>query len=125
MNFRIQHLQWAGSIGVVAVCVAMAIITTVPKLSDYVDAQRTMSEFSKLNAVLTAAYAVSAERGPANNFMSATGSARDEYRDALTAARARTDASLGKVADLLPGDATPSSEAVADFEISVPPRTAM
>lgn len=118
MNFRIQHLQWAGSIGVVAVCVAMAIITTVPKLSDYVDAQRTMSEFSKLNAVLTAAYAVSAERGPANNFMSATGSARDEYRDALVAARARTDASLSKVADLLPRDAAPSSEAVADFEMA-------
>jgi diguanylate cyclase (GGDEF)-like protein len=118
MNFRIQHLQWAGSLGVVAVCVAMAIITTVPKLSDYVDAQRTMSEFSKLNAVLTAAYAVSAERGPANNFMSATGAARDEYRDALVAARARTDASLSKVADLLPRDAAPSSEAVADFEMA-------
>lgn len=115
MSFRIQHLQWAGFIGVTAICVVVALLTIAPKLSDYFAAQQTMSKFSRLNAVLEAAAVVSAERGPANNFMSAT-SDREQYRKALAAARARTDASMKRAADLLFADAARRDEVRTDFE---------
>jgi diguanylate cyclase (GGDEF)-like protein len=106
MQFRVQHLQGTGAAFVALVCLAMAVIATAPRLSDYAKSRRTMSEFSELSAVLEAAAAFSAERGPANRAMTTANDA-PEFREALAAARVRTDADLKALAPLLaPGVAS-------------------
>ncbi|MBL8567649.1 MAG: diguanylate cyclase [Phreatobacter sp.] len=69
MKFRVQHLQWLGGIVAAVACLALGGVSLHADLADYARYQQGSLQLARFHAVMAAANAVSAERGPANSAM--------------------------------------------------------
>lgn len=97
MRFKIQHLQWLGGILAAAACLTLGGLSLRTNVADYERYRHGGEQLGRYHAVLAAANAVSAERGPANSAMG--GAARDHAAlvAALAAKRAETDRLIAAV----------------------------
>lgn len=91
MRFQIQHLQWLGGVVAALACLALGGVSLHANFADYQRYRDGSILLARFHAVLAAANAVSAERGPANSAMGGTDEAAVPLGAALKAKRLDTD----------------------------------
>jgi diguanylate cyclase (GGDEF)-like protein len=97
VRFRIQHLQWIGGFVAAAACLALGGVSLRTNLADYARYHEGTEQLARFHAVLAAATAISAERGPANSAMGGAEADRAALIEALAARRAETDRKLAEM----------------------------
>jgi diguanylate cyclase (GGDEF)-like protein len=110
LPFKIQHLQWLGGILAAAACLALGGMSLRTNLADHERYRHGGAQLARYNAVLVAANAVSAERGPANSAMGGAESDRAALAAALVAKRADTDRKIADVEALFAGERAAAAE---------------
>jgi diguanylate cyclase (GGDEF)-like protein len=111
VQFRVQHLQWLGGVVAAAACLALGGVSLHANLADYERYRQGSVLLARFHAVLAAANAVSAERGPANSAMGGTDGDAAALVTALRAKRADTDRRIANMEAVLAQDASASQTA--------------
>lgn len=104
LPIKIQHLQWLGGILAATACLALGGMSLRSNLADHERYRHGGAQIARYNAVLVAANAVSAERGPANSAMGGAAGDRAALTAALAAKRAETDRMIAAVEGLFVGE---------------------
>ncbi len=110
MPFKIQHLQWLGGVLAAAACLALGGMSLRTNLADHERYRHGGEQLARYNAVLVAANAVSAERGPANSAMGGAERDRPALVAALVAKRADTDRKIAEVEARFAGESAAAAE---------------
>lgn len=99
--FRIQHLQWLGAAVVAFGCLLLGGAAVLTNFNDFKLASHGAEELRIFVAVLDAANAISAERGPANVAMATNPSDMDRAQAELADSRKQTDARIALMIEAL------------------------
>lgn len=91
VTFRIQHLQWLGTGLIAVICLMLGGASVVANIGEHERYRRGSEQLTRFMAVLAAANAISAERGPANGRMGAADREAEALAGALAASRRITD----------------------------------
>ncbi|MGQ3354856.1 MAG: GGDEF domain-containing protein [Phreatobacter sp.] len=110
MPFKIQHLQWLGGILAAAACLALGGMSLRTNLADHERYRHGGAQLARYNAVLVAANAVSAERGPSNSAMGGAAQDHAALAAALATKRADTDRMIAAAEALFAGESAATAE---------------
>lgn len=94
MRFKIQYLQWTSAVATAIACLVIGGTSIITNYAEYQRYKDGGEQFTRYASALSAAIAISAERGPSNSLMGAADERRLEFLAALRAKRAESDRAL-------------------------------